>query len=54
VFNVLGDVFPGNQLEKMLRDMYAHNNMTEELIKQRIVEQVDTERFRGMKMSQRC
>ena len=23
VFNVLGDVFPGNQLEKMLRDMYA-------------------------------
>lgn len=48
VFNVLGDVFPGNQLEKMLRDMYAHNNMTEELIKQRIVEQVDTERFRGI------
>jgi len=48
VFNVLGDVFPGNQLEKMLRDMYAHNNMTEELIKQRIVEQVDTERFIGI------
>src|SRR5262249_42624766 len=48
VFNVLGDVFPGNQLEKMLRDMYAHNNMTEELIKQRIVEQVDTERFRSI------
>src|ERR671939_769487 len=47
VFNVLGDVFPGNQLEKMLRDMYAHNHMTEELIKQRIVEQVDTERFRS-------
>ena len=46
VFNVLGDVFPANQLEKMLRDMYAHNQMTEELIKQRIVEQVDTERFR--------
>lgn len=48
VFNVLGDVFPGNQLEKMLRDMYAHNNMTEELIKQRIVEQVDIERFKGI------
>ena len=48
VFNVLGDVFPGNQLEKMLRDMYAHNNMTEELIKQRIVEEVDTERFKGI------
>ena len=48
VFNVLGDVFPANQLEKMLRDMYAKNNMTEELIKQRIVEQVDTERFKGI------
>jgi superfamily II DNA or RNA helicase len=48
VFNVLGDVFAGNQLEKMLRDMYAHNNMTEELIKQRIVEQVDTERFKSI------
>ena len=46
VFNVLGDVFPANQLEKMIRDMYAHNQMTEELIKQRIVEQVDTEHFR--------
>jgi len=45
IFNVLGDVFPSNQLEKMLRDMYAHNQMTEELIKQRIVEQVDTRRF---------
>ncbi|MGH7782476.1 MAG: protein NO VEIN domain-containing protein, partial [Candidatus Binatia bacterium] len=48
VFNVLGDIFPANQLERMLRDMYAHNNMTEELIKQRIVEQVDTEHFRDI------
>ena len=40
--------FPGNQLEKMLRDMYAHNQMTEELIKQRIVEQVDPEHFRSI------
>lgn len=46
VFNVLGDIFPANQLERMVRDMYAHNQMTEELIKQRIVEQVDTERLR--------
>ncbi|HOV80167.1 MAG TPA: DUF3883 domain-containing protein [Bacillota bacterium] len=45
VFNVLGDVFPANQLERMLRDMYARN-LTEEAIKNRIVEQVDTERFR--------
>jgi hypothetical protein len=46
IFNVLGDVFPANQLEKMLRDMYAHNQMTEQLIKERIVEQVDRSPFR--------
>lgn len=51
VFNVLGDVFPSNQLEKMLRDMYAHNQMTEALIKARIVELVDTERFRRITAS---
>ena len=48
VFNVLGDVFPANLLEKMIRDMYAHNQMTEDLIKQRIVEEVDLSRFRGI------
>jgi superfamily II DNA or RNA helicase len=48
IFNVLGDVFPANQLEKMLRDMYAHNQMTEELIKQRIIEQVDLKRFESI------
>ena len=51
VFNVLGDVFPANQLEKMLRDMYAHNQMTEELIKQRIIEQVDLSRFESITRS---
>jgi len=45
VFNVLGDVFPANQLERMLRDMYARN-LTEAVIKDRIVEQVDTDRLR--------
>ena len=45
VFNVLGDIFPANQLEKMIREMYLHN-LTEESIKSRIVEEVDTERFR--------
>lgn len=45
VFNVLGDIFPANQLERMIRDMYAHN-LTEDVIKNRIVEQVDTERFK--------
>jgi superfamily II DNA or RNA helicase len=44
VFNVLGDVFPANLLEKMIRDMYARNQ-TEEIIKQRIVEEVDRSRF---------
>ncbi len=45
IFNVLGDIFPSNQLERMLRDMYSQN-LTEDAIKTRIVEQVDTERFR--------
>ena len=45
IFNVLGDIFPANQLERMLRDLYARN-LTEEVIKSRIVEQVDVERFR--------
>jgi len=45
VFNVLGDMFPANGLEKMLRDMYLHN-LTEDMIKERIVEEVDTTRFR--------
>jgi superfamily II DNA or RNA helicase len=44
VFNVLGDIFPANQLEKMIRDMYARNQ-TEDVIKQRIIEEVDTVRF---------
>jgi superfamily II DNA or RNA helicase len=47
IFNVLGDVFPSNQLEKMLRDMYARNQ-TEDIIKARIVEQVDGSRFRAI------
>ncbi len=46
VFNVLGDVFPANQIERWFREMYAHNQMTEELIKSRIVQQVDTDRLR--------
>ena len=50
IFNVLGDVFPANQLERMLREMYAHN-LTEDLIKNRIVEQVDTDRFRRITSS---
>jgi len=45
VFNVLGDIFPANQLERMIRDMYAHN-LTEAAIKDRIVDEIDVERFR--------
>ena len=45
VFNVLGDLLPANQLERMLRDMYARN-LTEAVIKDQIVEQVDTERLK--------
>jgi superfamily II DNA or RNA helicase len=50
IFNVLGDVFPSNQLERMLRKMYARS-LTEEAIKDRIVEQVDTERFQRITAS---
>lgn len=45
VFDVVGEVFPANLLEKMFREMYAHN-LTEEAITSRIVEQVDVEHFR--------
>jgi hypothetical protein len=50
IFNVLGDIFPANQLERMIRDMYAHN-LTEDVIKTRIVQEVDTERFRRITYS---
>lgn len=45
IFNVLGDVFPSNQIEKMLRDMYTHN-LSEDVIKDRIVQQIDTAHFK--------
>ena len=44
IFNVLGEVFPSNLLERMLRDMYARNQ-TEQVILDRIVKDVDTRRF---------
>ena len=50
VFNVLGDIFPANQLEKMVRDMYARN-LTEDVIQDRIVEQVDLEQFQKITAS---
>jgi len=45
VFNVLGDIFSANQLERMIRDMYLRNQ-TEDSIKERIVQETDTEHFR--------
>ena len=45
IFNVLGDVFPANMLERMLREMYAHN-LTEDVIKNRIINEIDTNRFK--------
>lgn len=50
VFNVLGDIFPSNQLERMVREMYAHNQ-TEDRIKDRIVAEVDLERFQRITQS---
>lgn len=50
IFNVLGDIFPANQLERMIRDMYAHN-LTEDVIKTRIIQEVDTEHFRRITYS---
>jgi len=44
IFNVLGDVFPSNLLERMLRDMYARNQ-TEQVILDRIVTDIDIHRF---------
>lgn len=44
VFNVLGDIFPSNLLERMLRDYYARNQ-TEQVILDRIVHDIDTTRF---------
>ncbi|HOZ49950.1 MAG TPA: SNF2-related protein [Candidatus Hydrogenedentes bacterium] len=47
VFNVLGDIFPSNELERMVRGMYARN-LTEEIIKDRIIQDVDPVRFRSI------
>lgn len=45
VFDVIGEVFPANLLEKLFRDMYAKRiNLPD--IEARIVREVDAERFR--------
>ncbi|MEW5921687.1 MAG: DUF3883 domain-containing protein [Bacillota bacterium] len=45
IFNVVGGIYSANQLERMLREMYAHN-LTEDVIKNRIVEEIDPDHFR--------
>ncbi len=50
VFNVLGEVLPGNQLERMIREMYAHN-LTEQVITSRIIEKVDKDYFQRITQS---
>lgn len=50
VFDVIGEVFPANLLEKLFREMYA-NRIQEANIKQRIVEEMDPERFKQITSS---
>lgn len=45
IFNVLGDAFPSNMIEKLLRDMYARN-ISDQVVLDRVLQQVDTQRFK--------
>jgi len=45
VFDVVGEVFPSNLLEKLFREMYAHR-LTAPSIEERIVRDVNAARFR--------
>jgi superfamily II DNA or RNA helicase len=47
VFDVVGEVFPANMLEKMFRDMYAKRTDLPD-IEARIVKDIDAERFRAI------
>lgn len=47
VFDVVGEIFPSNLLEKLLREMYARQ-MNEHQIQDRIVRDVCPERFRAI------
>jgi len=44
IFNVLGEVFPANQIERKIREMYAQNLEEREIISW-IVDETDKERF---------
>lgn len=45
VYDVVGDIFPANLLERMIRDLYARRTTLDALL-DRVVKEVDTERFR--------
>ncbi len=45
VFDVIGEVFPSNLLERMIRDMYARN-LREDVILDRIVTEIDADHIR--------
>ncbi len=47
VFDVVGEVFPANRLEKLFRDLYARRT-DETAVKDRIVRDIDPERFRAI------
>ena len=50
VFDVVGEVFPSNLLEKLFREMYARQ-MNEHQVQDRIVRDVSPERFRAITQS---
>lgn len=50
VFDVIGEMLPSNMVERMFREMYAHN-LTEAAVTARIVEEVDVEKIRHISES---
>lgn len=50
VFDVIGEMLPSNMVERMFREMYAHN-MTEAAVTARIVDEVDVEKIRHISES---
>jgi superfamily II DNA or RNA helicase len=50
VFDVIGEVLPGNEIERLVREKYA-GNMSDDQVLDRIVEDVDPERFKKITQS---
>lgn len=45
VFDVVGDIFPANMLERLIRDLYARKTTLQNVL-DRVVKEVDIERFK--------